>query len=269
MRVSMAVMLLTAATPWTLLTAQSTGARRPAPTADTRRPVTAPATKTPAAAVAATPARASTESHTSIGLRVGTLGVGAELSHLLGDHVGLRLGASYLKASHTHTRNEYGDNSVRWDITAKGNAFSGVLDFYPGKRGVFRLSAGAMSAPGRGNGVGVILNDSSYNLYIHSYPNPRTVIGNFIASGGFASVLPYVGIGFGTPASQHRGVGFICDIGAAIGRPTVALTSTAAATTTNPTLRQDLLGKQREWQTETLDKIPIYPVLNLGVAYRF
>lgn len=266
MRVRLAVVLLTAATPFTLLMAQSAGARRPAPTPDTRRPATGTEKRTPEATVAVAPARARTETNTSIGLRVGTAGVGLDVAHLLGDHIGVRVGASYLTANHTRTIDDAGVGIVRWAMTVKGTSFSGLLDLYPGRRGVFRLSAGAIRTPLKGSAVGTIVS-AGYIMNNRSYN--ASEVGNLLASGGYLGVLPYAGIGFGTPASQHNGVGFICDLGVAIGRPTVALTSTTAATTTSPTLRQDLVVKQRQWQTETLDRIPIYPVLNLGVAYRF
>jgi hypothetical protein len=259
MRFRIAVVVLAGVTPYGMLAAQSTAARRP---------VTAPQpTRRPAPAAVA-PANASTESQTSIGFRVSTLGIGAEVSRLLSDHIGLRVGASYLKLSRNYVDDAYNLNSVDWNITAKGTAFSGLLDWYPGKRGVFRLSAGAITNPGKADGVGVILLDSAYSLSSTIY-RPASVVGTLVAAGKYASVLPYVGLGFGTPASGHRGVGFICDLGVAIGRPTVTLTSTTAATTTNPTLRRDLAAKQAEWQTDVADKIPVYPVLSLGVAYRF
>jgi hypothetical protein len=265
MRFRIAVVVLAGAAPYTMLAAQSTGSRRPAPAPQPARPAPQPTRLTPAAVA---PARASTESQTSIGVRVSTLGVGAEVSRLLGDHIGLRVGASYLKLSRNYVDDAYYGNSVDWNIALKGTAFSGMLDWYPGKRGVFRLSAGAISNPGKADGVGVILVDSAYSLSSTIY-RPASVVGRLVAAGKYASVLPYVGLGFGTPASNHRGVGFICDLGVAIGRPTVTLTSTTAATTTNPTLRRDLASKQAEWQTDVADKIPVYPVLSLGVAYRF
>jgi hypothetical protein len=258
MRFRIAVVVLAGAAPYAMLAAQATGARRP---------VRAPESTRPAPAAVA-PTRANTESQTSIGLRVGTLGVGAELSRLLSDHIGLRVGASYLKLRHERRFNALEANSIDWDVTLKGTAFSGLLDWYPGKRGVFRFSAGAMTNPGKGDGVGVIVADSAYSLAGRKY-RPASIIGDLIASGTYSSVLPYVGLGFGTPASKHRGVGFICDLGVAIGRPTVTLTSTNAATTTNPTLRQDLAARQEEWKTDVVDRIPVYPVLSLGVAYRF
>jgi hypothetical protein len=265
MRLTMVAVLVAATFPVSMLAAQSTRTSRPAPTPEKPRPT---------AAVA--PARGSTESHTSIGLRVGTLGVGLDISHLISDHIGLRVGASYLKLSHERTFEEsngastiYNTQEVTWNVTAKVNAFSGLVDWYPGTRGVFRFSVGAVTNPLKGSGVGVIAQrDSVYRLNGRQY-KPASIIGNFIASSKYASVLPYLGIGFGTPASKQHGFGFIFDLGAAIGTPTVALTSTNAATTTNPTLRQDLAGRQNEWQTETVNKIPVYPVLSIGAAYRF
>jgi hypothetical protein len=269
MRFRIVVVLGAAVFPVFVLTAQSTRTRHPAPTPETPRPK---------AAVA--PARTSTESYTSIGLRVGTLGVGVDVSRLLNDHIGLRVGASYLTRRQRLRDEDYFGNvigklsyqEVNWDVRAKANAFSGFLDWYPGTRGVFRFSVGAMTSPLSAKGVGVITADSGYSFTTdvsRGFYRPASIVGTFVSSGKFPSVLPYVGLGFGTPSSKHHGVHFIFDLGAAIGKSTVTLTSTTAATTTNPTLRADLAAKQSEWQTDILDKIPFYPVLSLGVGYRF
>jgi hypothetical protein len=229
-----------------------------------RRPVSRPAATKPPAVVEQTRAP-SAGTNTSLGLKLGTTGIGVELSRLLGAHVGVRIGAAYnnLTLGFTDT------DGVDWDGTFKSSAFTGVLDFYPGARGAFRLSLGAMTAPVKLNAVGEILNDSLHVLVSRAYPRPKQTIGTLIGDLKYGSVLPYVGIGVGTPAAPNRRVGFIFDLGVAIGKSTVSLTSTAAATTTSPTLRADLAQKQEEWQTEVSDKIPVWPMLSFGMAYRF
>ena len=283
MRLAIAVILIAGATPC-CLRAQSTRTRRPDPAttpAPTPAPKPAPApspaptskpTAAPTREATTAPKLAGTESHTSLGLRISTLGVGAEISHLLNDHIGVRASANYLTVNRRVLEEDRGINNsqddVNWDFRLKGAAFSGLLDWYPGRRGVFRFSAGVVTNPLKGTGLGVITKDSTHDLSSTVY-RPASIVGDYIASAKYSSVLPYLGFGFGTPASQRHGLGFICDIGAAIGRPTLAFTSTTAATTTNPTLRRDLAAKQAAYQTETLDRIPVYPIVSLGVAYRF
>jgi hypothetical protein len=254
-----ALAVILAAVPWWSAGAQTAGTRRPAPRPEQPR----------ASVAAAEPARvASTGTNTSLGLKAGTIGLSAELSRLLGDHIGVRAGVNVLRFSYERRFHEYGDGEILWDVRPKTTSFSGLIDLYPGARGVFRFTAGAMTSPLKGTGVGTILADP-YQLEETLYPQPQTVIGKLVATARYPDVVPYVGLGFGTPAASHRGIGFAMDIGVAIGKPTVTLTSTNAATTTSPTLRRDLALKELEWREEVVDKIPVWPVLSLGLTYRF
>lgn len=197
-------------------------------------------------------------SQTSIGVRVGTLGVGAEVSRLLNDHLGLRAGANYFNLTRTQE-----EEDITYDATIKLQAFSGILDWYPGKRGSFHLSVGAMSNPASLTGVGqpngniITINDVDYT---------QAQIGTLTATIEYASVLPYVGLGFGTPASSKSGFGFLFDIGAAIGKPSVLLSSSNSAA--NAALRADLAAEQATLQDDA-GKAPIWPVISLGLSYRF
>jgi hypothetical protein len=167
-------LLIAATVPCALLGQSTSSTRRP-----TTRPAPAPApatdpTPAPAAKPAAKPAAttqraalakaASTESNTSIGLRIGTLGLGAELSHLLNDHIGVRASAHYLRLNHnledisdftqlSGATTVFVPSRVQWVGKLNTTSFSGMLDWYPGRRGVFRFSVGAMSAPAKATAV--------------------------------------------------------------------------------------------------------------------
>jgi hypothetical protein len=261
MRYKIAVLLMVGVTPLEAGRAQTTDARRPAQAAGPAAGGRAPAPTEPARA-------SSTRTNTSFGLKLGTGGVSAELSRLLGNHVGVRAVASFV-------RYEYSDQSIQIanridsDLTFESNAVSALLDVYPGSRGVFRFSVGAMTTPMKYSGVGRLLNDTPLRVANRDYPQPRQTVGDFIYNTSFANVVPYAGIGFGTPASPRRRMGFVMDLGLAIGKPTFTATTTMAATTTSPTLRSDLAMEQADTQRDVYDKFPGWPVLSLGVAYRF
>jgi hypothetical protein len=90
--------------------------------------------------------------------------------------------------------------------------------------------------------------------------------GALTAEAKFKSALPYVGLGIGTAASKHGGVGFVFDLGAAIGKPTVTLT--AANATSGSQLQNDLNAQIATTQTSA-NKLKAYPVLALGLMIKF
>lgn len=225
----------------------------------TRTGTSKPATGMATTQAAASAPAASNGSSTSIGFRVGTLGLGLELSHLLSDHIGLRVGGNYFSQSRSDTQ-----GSVTYDGTVKLQSFSGMLDWYPGRRGAFHFSAGAVSNPLKVDGVGVPDSDGGYTLNNTDYTASQ--VGVFTGSAKFGSVLPYVGLGFGTPASKSHGIGVVFDIGAAIGKPTVLLSSSNAAS--NAGLATDLRAENAKVQDDA-NRLPVWPVISLGLTYRF
>jgi hypothetical protein len=190
----------------------------------------------------------------SINVRFGTLGIGPEIAKLVTPHVGLRAGINFFSESHT-----FNPSTANVDATLKLKAFTGLLDLYPGARGGFHLTAGIITNPitvtGTGTPTGnVTLNDHSYT---------PSQVGTLTAKGEWPSASPYLGLGFGTAAASHAGLHLMLDLGAAIGSPTVTLTSSNASN--NAALQQDIAA-----QVQTIkDKVPVYPVIHFGLGYRF
>lgn len=204
-------------------------------------------------------ALATRRDNSSWSVRAGTLGVGLEISHLLSDHFGVRVGGNYFSLKQKQT-----EQSIAYDATVKLQAFTGLLDWYPGRRGVFHFSAGAISNPMTLNGVGTPETGATYT--INSVDYTASQIGTFTASAKYASVLPYVGLGFGTPASKSHGIGVVFDVGAAIGKPTVNLSSSNAA---NVSGLQANINAETAKVRKVADKLPLWPVVSLGLTYRF
>ncbi|MCA9769702.1 MAG: hypothetical protein KC485_12860, partial [Gemmatimonadetes bacterium] len=79
--------------------------------------------------------------------------------------------------------------------------------------------------------------------------------------------LPYVGIGWGTPASRGGGIGFVFDLGVGIGAPTLGLSASSAVP--GSTLAADVEAERRDIQDDIDRYLKVYPVLSLGLALRF
>ena len=193
-----------------------------------------------------------------IGVRAGTAGIGVVLSKLLTSHLGIRVDGNFFSVNVNGKK----QSDVTYDAKLKMQGFSGLLDLYPGARGSFHLTGGVMSNPAKITGTGV---SSGGNYTINNHPYTSAEVGTLTATGQWGSVLPYVGLGFGTPASKHGGLSFTFDLGLAIGKPTVALTANG---TGGAPLQSDLKTQAATTQND-LNKVPGYPVLALGLMYRF
>jgi hypothetical protein len=194
----------------------------------------------------------------SLAVRFGTLGIGGEISKLLTSHVGVRASGNYFSYNKSFNNS---DNT--YNASLKFEAITGLIDLYPASRGAFHFSAGVMTRPITLTGGGVP-NNGTFTINQHTYT--PTQVGTLTETAQWGSALPYLGLGFGTPAARSSGLGFLFDLGVAIGKPTVSLTATGASS--NAQLQSDL-NAQIAKQESDANKIPVYPVVSLGVAYRF
>jgi hypothetical protein len=202
----------------------------------------------------------------AIAARVGTLGYGAELDFGLGDHFGARLGYSFLN---------YNDTLHHTDVTYSGklkiNNATALLDWYV-LGGGFHLTAGAanggikIDARGRPSAGTYELNGTTYTADQVGSVTGRLKFGN--------SVAPYVGLGWGKPVDEARRLTFLFDVGAIYGgSPDVTLNATCGSASPEGTplcsrLKQDVEVERRDLRDNT-DIVRWYPVVNLGLAYRF
>ncbi|MES2123614.1 MAG: hypothetical protein V4503_02885 [Gemmatimonadota bacterium] len=196
----------------------------------------------------------------SIAVRVSTLGFGAEVSKLVTSHLGVRVGAN----TYSLTKN-VDQSDVTFDAKLKMKALTALVDFYPGNRGSFHLTGGLMTNPVNITAVGQPKANGTFTINDREYTTAE--VGTLTGTGEWASALPYVGIGFGTPANSHKGIKFIFDLGAGIGKSTIALTATGAAN--NAQLQSDLNAQVAKTQKDVDKYAKVYPVLSFGLAYRF
>jgi hypothetical protein len=202
-------------------------------------------------------AQSSETNDLSVALRFGTLGIGGEISKLVTPHIGLRASGNYFSYNRTFNN----DNNA-YNANLKFEAFTGLLDLYPGGRGAFHFSAGVMTRPISLSATGVP--NGTFQINQHTYTSAQ--VGTLTETLQWGSALPYVGLGFGTPAAKNSGLSLLIDAGVAIGKPTVSLTASNA--NSGSQLATDLQAQIKKQQNDA-NNIPVYPVLSLGIAYRF
>jgi hypothetical protein len=103
----------------------------------------------------------------------------------------------------------------------------------------------------------------TFEINHHSYASSQ--VGVLEGEGKFHDLSPYAGLGFGT-AARGGHFAFVFDLGVAFGRPKISLTASGAAS--NQQLQSDLNAEIQEAQ-EDANKLPGYPVISLGLMYRF
>ena len=200
---------------------------------------------------------AASASDVSVGLQVGTLGVGVIAEMYIAKDIDARIGV-----------NGYNYN---YNTTSNGVAYSGHLklqnaeflaDWHPWS-GDFRLTGGLLYNNNKFNLTG---NPSSGSYTFNGNTYTAAQVGSVNANIEFNQVAPYVGFGWGDN-SQSAGIHFTSDIGVAYqGSPKATITATGAAN--DAQLASDVQAAQSKLQSD-LNNFRWYPVVELGLIYRF
>jgi len=194
----------------------------------------------------------------SVNVKVGTLGVGVEGEYSINEYFGARLGANYFKYSYS------GDTEdVNYDFDLALKTVSALVDYHPFE-GSFRISTGLYY---NGNKLDAVATAAtSYDINGTTYT--PTELGTLNGEVDFKKVAPYLGLGWDTSFGKESGFGFYCDLGAVFqGSPDAKLTANGTKSN-DPLFLKDLAAEEAELQ-DKVDKFKIYPVVALGVSYRF
>jgi hypothetical protein len=207
----------------------------------------------------------SAHAETALGLRAGTLGVGAELAIGMTEKLNLRLGYSFFDYSMTLE-----DTDVTYDAELQLRNPSAVLAWHPFSGG-FHFSLGAVGASTKVVGTGVpngtqyVINGNSYNASQIGKVDATIEASN--------SVAPYVGFGWGNPVGAAGRWTVLLDVGAVYygSKPDVVAVATCGATLPSLlcTRLQTDIAAERQQLIDEVDTLTWYPVLNLGLAFKF
>jgi len=196
----------------------------------------------------------------SIGLKLSTLGFGLEAERAFTDSISGRIGANY--ASYTYSGAEA---DVDYDIDLNLQSVSLLLDWHPFKNS-FRMSGGAVF---NGNSLSMDAKPSDDTYKIGDIEYLSNEIENVEGKIDFNSVSPYLGLGWDTSYGKGKRFGFLCELGVMFqGKPSVSLDANAV----DPMIQAQLdaeLKKEEDDLQDALDNFQYYPVLALGLSYRF
>ena len=192
--------------------------------------------------------------------KVGSTGVGADLTVGLARSLNLRLGAQAWTRSETRTEQE-----IEYDADLKLVSGELLLDVHPGGRG-FRISVGAIV---NGNEVTAVSTENAVYT-INGVRYPVGLVGRLEGRVDTNTLAPYLGIGWGNAVVAGGPWRLAIDAGAFYqGKPKVSLTAHPLIPILLPArFEQDLEAERQDIEND-LDSYRFYPVVSLGVSYRF
>jgi hypothetical protein len=195
----------------------------------------------------------------SFGVKASTVGVGAEAAWKINDYFVVRGGPNWIGFD---TDRKIDDIDYDFDLEfVNGSAF---VDVHPFGNG-FRISGGAF------------IGDNTVDL--KAKPDGPVEIGDITYSPAAIGTLkgkvdlntfaPYAGFGWVSGHKKKSGFQFYVDLGMKFGGdPDVKLKSVDGLLSSDPTLLQEIQDEADEIEDD-LKLLGFYPVIQLGVTYRF
>jgi len=194
----------------------------------------------------------------AVDVKAGTLGIGADLSRSIVPRVlNLRIGASFYTYS-----NDIDKEDIRYNSELKLGAIPIALDVFPFENWL-RFGGGILinlnEVKGTAEPIGgtIEIGDNTY---------PVEEFGQLKAEVKFNRIAPYFGIGFNNPIKKKGHWGIFADLGIFFhGSPTLTLTPTQSVP---PELQADI-DKEEQDVNDDIKDLEFFPVVQLGVSYKF
>ncbi len=204
--------------------------------------------------------------------KLGTLGIGADLTYRINDKFNARL-----NINGGSVNADDAEDGIKYKGDFDVQTIGGLMDYHPMASGL-RIS------------VGIYNNGNELNLNATGSGNNNAEIGdrtyditgaNLATNVGFKSIAPYLGIGWGNAVKMGSKWRLSLDAGVLFqGTPEAKVTASGnAIDTTNggnipvnlatdPTFQAELIKEENNLNDELKD-FKAYPVISLGVSYRF
>lgn len=197
----------------------------------------------------------------ALGVKVGTLGPGLEVTLEATNQVNVRFGVNYFKFG---SDIEVDNND--YDLDIKLNSFTALADWYI-IDSQFRFTGGAFI---NNNSLsGLALPSNTYEIGNTIYTNAE--VGVLRAEADFKAIAPYIGVGWGNPLTDDSDWSFMFDVGVVFaGKPRIDITSTGGILSNNPLLQADIARAEQDFRDEDdIKYLKYYPVVSVGLNYRF
>jgi hypothetical protein len=199
----------------------------------------------------------------ALGAKVGTSGLGAEFSYGITSMFGVRANLNGGSYSRDVTR-----GGIKYDAKAKFSSAMLIGDFHPFSGG-FRLSGGAMVNNNKGEFTGI---GESGTFTINGVTYPVASVGSVNGTVEFDKLSPYVGLGWGAAPKGNAGLFASVDVGAVFQQAKTTLVGNCAPSlpaNVCAQLQSDLDAEALRFADDVKSALRVYPVLTIGIGYRF
>lgn len=205
--------------------------------------------------LSATTSLAATNDDWGVNIKAGTLGVGIEFSKSLSDKFSANLGFNSYQLNTTENT-----NGINYDYKFDLQSAALLANYHP-FTGVFRFTAGALYNNNELKLTGKPSAGSTYTINGVTYTAAQ--VGTLTGKLSFDKTAPYLGIGWGSrPGSK---LGLTADVGVLYqGSPKLSLSASGAAAGLTSDLEQE-----RKSAESDLNDLKWYPVISLGIYFRF
>jgi len=190
--------------------------------------------------------------------KAGTLGLGGELTTGVTSDINARFGLNTLGFDFD---DEFED--VEYDVDMDFSSFSALIDWHVFS-GSFRVTAGLLSLD---HELGLDATPGE-NVDIGGTEYTPAQVGTLSGDAEIDGVAPYIGIGWGDPMDRSKKWGLYCDLGVAFtDSPDVSLSANGTLAS-DPAFQADLARERKDIEDD-LEPFQFYPVLSVGLYYRF
>ena len=209
-----------------------------------------------------------------VGVKVGTLGAGVDLSVALTKTINARIGLTSVQIDSQQETLSVGDAGFEQDMNATLDAdygASGLLFDWYVFDGTFHLTGGMVKNNGAVGVAGTLQTGVTYTVGGQPF-NSTDINGNI---GGEISLgdsyQPYLGIGWGRKADDDPGFSVSLELGVALLDPKAQLQANVnAGGNFNNQAELDAMLRDAEANFESeFDEFELFPVFSLGLNYAF
>lgn len=193
-----------------------------------------------------------------VAANIGTLGIGGEITRRISSKFNARLGINGF--SYSYSGNE---SNIEYDIDLRLLSVPIFLDWHPFE-GNFRISSGLIINQNKLEGKAKL--STTETIGNNTYTSAQ--IGTLKATMDFNNVSPYVGLGWGNAVGKDKKWGFTSNIGVVFqGTPNVKMSATGLLAS-DSTFLADLDRESKDFE-DALNEFKYYPVLSIGLTYKF